>query len=119
MSVRKCRSCGHRAPVLAGRCTEPGGDTICGCSCTPGNRPALDARRASTADAGERVLRAVADGHTWGVGISAATGLQAVRAYTTLRDLVADGLLEREPGRGPRRDRYLLTEQGRQVAEKQ
>jgi hypothetical protein len=60
---------------------------------------------------------AVADGHTWGVGISAGTGLQASSAYAALQKLVADGLLERERGRGPHRDRYRLTAAGQLALE--
>jgi predicted transcriptional regulator len=116
VGIRRCDLCGHNAPLLTGRCTEPDANAICGCACPP-DRRREPRRRLSTAVASARVLQAVADGHTWGVGISAGTGLQASSAYAALQKLVADGMLERERGRGPHRDRYRLTAAGQLALE--
>lgn len=113
MSTRRpCPLCAHRAVLLSGRCTQPSGYAICGCTCLPGLRRGAPREVPMSAEA-IRVLHAVEQGHLWGMGVIAATGLSMTAVYAILKRHRRDGLLERQAGRGSRRDRYRLTDRGR------
>lgn len=120
MNMRKrCLHCGHRAVLLAGRCTQPGGSRdICGCTCAVS--PVIPRQRTASpvTDEAVRVLRAVAAGHTHGAGVIAASGVGMTAVYAILRRHREAGLLERTGnGRGCHPHRYELTGRGRILLE--